>query len=465
VNRHMYFSRLTQPVQACLVGAGNFGRSFIAQGLRTPGMDVRVAVDLDSAPVAALFAELGVPAARIRRCESPAQAARAWQEGAWIAAADLSVVLDLPLDIVVEATGHPESGARHAWMAVEADKHVALVSKEVDSVVGPILFELARRRGRTVTPIDGDQPSLLIDLVTWAQVLGFEVLSAGKSSEYDFVFDPAGGALESNGRSATVPAFAPWMSPQAGPLRERIANRSRLAAHLPQHVVPDLCELLVVANATGLVPDVPGLHAPILRIDEVPDAFCPEALGGLLRGTGRLDVFHCLREPDGLSFAGGVFVVVRCDDAPTWEMLRGKGHVLSHNRGSAMLWLPRHLLGLEAATSIMGAVMGEPTGGMAPAHRLDLVAVATAPLAQGTRLDAVGHHHSIADVRGELRPPRPLASGHALPYYLVADRRLRRPVAAGAAIEFDDLELDSDSSMVRLRRMQDEAFLQGPKQA
>jgi predicted homoserine dehydrogenase-like protein len=462
MNRHQYFSRLKRPVQACLVGAGNFGRSFIAQGLRTPGMAVRVAVDLDAGTVAALFAALGVPADRIRRCESPAEAAKAWDEGAWIAASDLSVVIDLPIDIVVEATGHPESGARHAWMAVEADKHVALVSKEVDSVVGPILFDLARRRGRTVTPIDGDQPSLLIDLVTWAQVLGFEVLSAGKSSEYDFVFDPSERSLESNGRTAVVPEFARWMGADAGSLQERIGTRSRLASHLPQHVVPDLCELLVVANATGLVPDVPGLHAPILRIDEVPDAFCPQASGGLLQGAGRLDVFHCLREPAGLSFAGGVFVVVRCDDAPTWDMLHGKGHVLSRNREAAMLWLPRHLLGLEAATSIMGAVMGEPTGGSEPAHRLDLVAVATQPLVQGTKLDAVGHHHSIAGVRAELRAPRPMASGNALPYYLVADRRLRRAVAAGAAIGFDDVEIDLSSSLVRLRKLQDEVFLQAP---
>ena len=47
--------------------------------------------------------------------------------------------------------------------------------------------------GVICTPVDGDQPSLLIDLVTWAEVLGMDIIAAGKSSEYDFVFDPASG--------------------------------------------------------------------------------------------------------------------------------------------------------------------------------------------------------------------------------------------------------------------------------
>lgn len=48
-----------------------------------------------------------------------------------------------------------------------------------------------------------------------------------------------------------------------------------------------------------------------------------------MAGAGVLEVFHCLRAPDEISFAGGVFVVIRCDHADTWEMLRAKGHVVS----------------------------------------------------------------------------------------------------------------------------------------
>jgi hypothetical protein len=50
---------------------------------------------------------------------------------------------------------------------------------------------------------------------------------------------------------------------------------------------------------------------PLLRIPEVPTAFATIAAGGLLQGDRRVDVFNCLRKPDEVSFAGGVFVVVR----------------------------------------------------------------------------------------------------------------------------------------------------------
>ena len=43
------------------------------------------------------------------------------------------------------------------------------------------------------------------------------------------------------------------------------------AAALPQRAVPDLCELTLVANALGMGPDRPDLHAPIARITEIAD--------------------------------------------------------------------------------------------------------------------------------------------------------------------------------------------------
>jgi predicted homoserine dehydrogenase-like protein len=458
MNLHRYFSRLAQPVETCLVGAGGFGRSFLAQGMKTPKMRARVAVDVRIETVEALYRELGVPAERIRACRTPAEALAAWSDDAWVAAEDLAVVLPLPFEVVLEATGHPEAGARHSRMAIEAGKHVVLVSKEVDSVVGPVLFHLARAGGKVVSPVDGDQPSLLIGLVAWAETLGLEIVAAGKSSEYDFVFDPDTGTLACNGREIDVPGFAGLMKPGDRDMASVVAERSRLADRLPQRTVPDLCEMQVVGNATGLVPDTPSFHSPILRIDEVPTVFTTREDGGLLSGTRRLDVFNCLRSPHELSFAGGVFVVVRCGDAPTWRMLAEKGHVLGRRGNTAMLWLPRHLLGVEAATSVLGAALGEPTGGLEPAHRLDLVAVATRDLEPGVMLDAIGHHHSIDGVGAELRPAGPLEPGAPLPYYLVANRRLLRPVARGRAIRLGDVALDATSSLVDLRALQDRVF-------
>jgi predicted homoserine dehydrogenase-like protein len=461
MNLNPLFAGLDRPVEACVIGAGDFGRSFLAQGLRVPLMRARVAVDLDAEAVARLFRELGVPPDRIRVCRSAAEADKAWAEAAWIAADDIGSILQLPLDVVVEATGNPEAGARHALMAIEAGKHVALVSKEVDSVVGPVLTHLAGQRGKIVTPVDGDQPSLLIGLITWAETLGFEIVAAGKASEYDFVFDPATGRLASNEMSIEAPEFAAEMEMGSRDLDDLIAARSKLAARFPQHAVPDLCELQVVANATGLVPDTPSLHAPIARIPEVPSLFSTRDDGGVLSGIRRLDVFHCLRTPGEVSFAGGVFVIVRCEDKPTWAMLRGKGHILSRNGNTAMLYLPRHLLGLEAATSVIAAALGRSTGGTECRPRLDLIPLATQDLPAGTVLTATGHHHSIDGVTAELVPALPLAPDSPVPFYLAANRRLVRTVSKGNAIVLRDLEQDSASALMELRRRQDRVFFGG----
>ncbi|NML44043.1 flagellar biosynthesis protein FlgA [Ramlibacter sp. G-1-2-2] len=448
-----------RPVQTCVVGSGGFGRSFLAQALRMPLVQCRVAVDREAGIAAEALRSIGLQPGRIAVCETPAQAAAAWERGQHIAAGDVSVVLGLPLDLLIEATGHPEAGARHARLAIEAGLHVALASKEVDSVVGPELARLAQLKGRVVTPVDGDQPSLLIGLVTWAQVLGLEIVAAGKSSEYDFVFDAASETIESNGKRITAPGFGRLWSLGQGDVAAMARARAEACAALPQRAVPDLCELLVVANSTGLLPDRKDLHAPIARIGEVPTAFVPQEAGGLLARAGTLDVFHCLRAPGEAGLAGGVFVVVRCDDAETWSLLAGKGHIMSRDGRHAMLPIPRHLLGLEAATSVLDAVVhGRSSGAQQPKPVLDLVARATRTLKAGTRLAMGGHHHTIEGTAAELLPAAPLAAGVPLPFYLAANRELVRDVEAGQPVCLADVAIDPGSELLALRRQQDAHF-------
>jgi len=441
------------------VGSGGFGRSFLAQGLRVPLMRARIAVDVDAAIAAAGFTSLGVPASDVALCRTAEEARQAWAKGRFIAAADLSVVIGLPIDVVVEATGNPEAGAQHSLIAIEAGHHLVLVSKEVDSVAGPYLAYLARQRGKVVTPVDGDQPSLLIGLITWAQTLGFDIIAAGKSSEYDFVYDEAAGTMTSDGKTIPMPGFAPLWDLGSRPVSAIAQARSEACNALPQHAVPDLCELLVVANATGLMPDRADLHAPIARIPEVPDFFGPVLEGGPLSSGSVLDVFHCLRRPDEASFAGGVFVIVRCEDKVTWDLLATKGHVISRDGQRAMIYLPRHLLGLEAATSVLdAAILGRSSGAKSPQPRLDLVARATRRLSAGAKLVMGGHHHTIDGTTAELQPAKPLGTSNPVPFYLAANRQLVRDVEAGALINFDDVAIDPASILLALRHQQDACF-------
>ena len=64
----------------------------------------------------------------------------------------------------------------------------------------------------------------------------------------------------------------------------------------------------------------------------------------------------------------------------------------------------------------------------------------------------------VAGASAELHPAKPLAAGNAVPFYLAANRRLTRDVAAGELVTFDAIEIDPQSELLRLRRAQDAAF-------
>ncbi|WP_347814875.1 flagellar biosynthesis protein FlgA [Aureimonas sp. SK2] len=420
-------------------------------------LNVRIAVDTSVDRAVEAFLATGWNASDIAACRTAAEARAAWDAGLCVASARLADVLALPVDIVVEASGHPEAGAAHAMAALEAGRHVALVTKETDSVVGPYLAHAARERGLVCTPVDGDQPALLIALVTWAETLGLPILAAGKSSEYDFVLDEDGEGIASEGRFAAVPGFSVVSRLGDGAVAEVVSRRAALAHQLPQRAVPDLCELAVVANATGLTPDVPGFHVPIARIEEVASLFETRDCGGLLKGTRRLDVFNALRGPGDVSFAGGVFVTVRCEDTETWAVLAGKGHTMSRGGDAAMIWIPRHLLGIEAPISLLDAVINGVSVAGSPTPVVDLVGRTTLALVAGTRLVAEGHHHTIQGVGPELVPAAPLASSRAAPYYLLSGRRLLRDLPAGVEITLADIE-PAESTLLTLRRRQDALF-------
>src|SRR5215207_5579138 len=157
------------PVVAGLIGCGEFGMSLIAQSRRMEGLRIRAVADRDVARVEGLLRAAGFDAVQ---CGDRQAAERAFATGAIAICRSVGDLLSLPIEIVVEATGDPEAGARFALAAIEASRGVAMVSKEAECVVGPILARRARAAGVPYTPVDGDQPSLLVGLVSWARVLG-----------------------------------------------------------------------------------------------------------------------------------------------------------------------------------------------------------------------------------------------------------------------------------------------------
>jgi predicted homoserine dehydrogenase-like protein len=429
-------------VRVGLVGVGDFGASLLVQAQKIPNLDVVMLCDTDSSRIDAAISAAGVDPATITSVSS------------------FNDAEDVAIDVLVEATGNPVAAAEIGRHAISRGQHLVMASKEAAIVVGPMLQKLAAEKGLVYSEVEGDQPSLLIGLVSWAKTLGLNVRAAGKSSEYDFVLEED--CLNWLDKSAPNSGLQDFWLPKGKSWPDLVAARQACAEKIgvPTRTVPDFCEMGVVSNATGLMPDVPVLHTPILRSTELADALQLVEDGGLFSGHGRIEVFNCLRRPDELSFAGGVFVIVACEDEKTWELLRVKGHVVAANGKAAMLFNPKHLLGIEAPITILcAALLGIATGAMSPKPVVDLIARTTQDFKKGDVLSITNqHHHEVGGLVPELIPAVALTKDQPCPYYLAVGQTLLEDAPSGTVLTCGMLAIDQSIALVELRKQQDQAF-------
>lgn len=442
-------------LRAGLVGAGEFGASFISQARRMDHFDAVIVCDRHAERARVSLRAAGYGDDEIVLCKTTEAAQMTIEQGKMALIEDSSLMMNLPIDVVVEATGDPEGAAATCLAAITNGKHSVMVTKEAEIVVGSILARKAAEYGVIHTPVDGDQPSLLIGLIGWAQLLGLPIVAAGKASESDFVWDPEAGTVTAWGRSVAAPDYTSLFNPQ-----ERLVASLVQRADLPfeRTTVPDLCEMGIVSNHTGLMPDSSSLHAPIARTVELPHLFRPAADGGLLSARGRVDMFNCLRRPDELSFAGGVFVIVEAPDLATGLLFKQKGIPTSPDGRYVLLHNPVHLLGAEAPLSALSAAaFGSTTGTDDVRPRVDLVAEAARDLEPGEVL-TMGARHVIGGLTHRLMPAQAIGPGKPLPYYLADAMTVLRAVKKGAILTCDDVSEREGSILFRLRREQDAVF-------
>ena len=445
MNYHGLFKTNGLPqIRVALVGVGDFGATLLDQARNIDRIDITVICDKDEQRMWDAVRDSGMAPPPMMVTDITADGVPEF-------------------DVLVEATGQPEAAASIAEWAIGKGCHVVMASKEAGIVVGPILSQMAKQKGVVYTEVDGDQPSLLIGLNSWAETLGLEVLAAGKSSEYDFVLEDDDTLCWLENRHQNSGMLDLWHCPD-GDWQNHVARRNAAVANadFPTRTVADFCELGVVANGTGLAPDKACLHAPLLRPVELADAFQVRSDGGLLANTKVIDVFNCLRRPDEMSFAGGVFVIVRCDNAKTWDLLRGKGHVVARNTKTAMLFIGQHTLGVEAPMSILSAaLLNLPTGALAPKSNIDLIARTARDFKQGEILHITDpHHHAVAGLEPELIPADGDQDDSPLPYYMATGRSLLTDVRKGTVLTWEMVDTDQTSRLYHLRRQQNARWYQ-----
>ena len=221
------------------------------------------------------------------------------------------------IDVVIDATGKPGVAADFDLMAMEHGKHIVMMNVEADVTIGPYLKQQADRLGVIYSVGAGDEPSSCMELIEFASALGYRIVAAGKGKNNALNHD-------------AVP----------DDYREEATRRNMNPRMLVEFVdgSKTMVEMCAIANATGLVPDVPGMHGPNADRDEMVKVLIPKEDGGILNKKGVVDFTI------GKGVAPGVFCIVEAEHPRIIERMDdlhvGKGPYYSFFR-------PYHLTSLE----------------------------------------------------------------------------------------------------------------------
>ena len=423
-----------RPVRIGLIGAGKFGSMILAQAKHIDGYHVVGIADLDPSKARESLARVHWPEERY----SAPTLARALQDGTTCVTDDATALFALDeIDCIIEATGHPIAGIRHALAAIEAGKHVVMVNVEADVLCGPLLAQKAQAKGVVYSMAYGDQPAAICELVDWVHASGFELVAAGKGMNFAPSYRYS--------TPDTVWGYFGWSEEEvaAGDFNPKMYNSFTDGTKAA-------IEMAAVANATGMDCPEDGLAFHPAGLHDLAGVFKPKSEGGQLDRPGLVDI-AASREPDGRvvlnNIQYGMFVTFRAPDEYTRACFQQYGLLTDASGWYGSMWRPFHLIGLETSVSVLSAVLrGEPTGS-STRYRADAVATAKGDFAAGDMLDGEGGYK----VWAKAIPASRAAALGALPIGLAHNIRLKRPIKRDQIVTLDDVEITEDHDIFEMR--------------
>jgi predicted homoserine dehydrogenase-like protein len=414
--------RAQNPIRFAIIGAGQMGVDMVSQVGRMQGIDAVAVADIDLARAASAYEIAGVPAERVVHARNAGEANDAIRAGKYIITDDGSLASRIePVESIVDATGHPEAGARIALDAFDHGKHLVMMNVEADVTIGPILRRRAEKAGVIYSMAAGDEPTALMELYSFARALGLDIIAAGKGKNNPL------------NRQAVPEQYE-------AEARRRNLNPMMLVEFVDGSKT--MIEMACFANATGLVPDVPNMHGPDTSVPELNKVFRLQTDGGILTKRGVVDYAVGRVAP-------GVFLIVGTDHPRLRQclVLRDMG-----NGPAYTLFRPFHLCSMEVPLTVATiGLYNRPT--MQPLDQLaaEVTTIAKRDLSPGEILEGIGGrtHHAGCMVYGEAREL------NALPIGLAKGCKVRVPVPRGTLVTWDMVEPSGGSILYQLRAEQD----------
>ena len=414
-----------RPIRVGVIGSGEMGTDLVTQGMLMQGIEVcAISTRRPHTAREALTIAFG-DESRAAEADTESKVTAAIEAGKIAITSNEMLVQNPLLDVIIDATGKPGVAADYDLMAMEHGKHLVMMNVEADVTIGPYLKKQADRLGVVYSVGAGDEPSSCMELIEFASALGYRIVAAGKGKNNPLKHD-------------AVP----------DDYREEATRRNMNPRMLVEFIdgSKTMVEMCAIANATGLVPDVPGMHGPKTDRDDMAKVLIPKADGGILNSKGVVDYTV------GKGVAPGVFVIVEAEHPRIIERMDdlhiGKGPYYA-------LFRPYHLTSLEVPLTCARIMLyGRPD--MVPMANpvAEVCAVAKRDLQAGETFDAIGEtcYRSFTMTIGDAR------AQNALPVGLLEGGKVLAAVKKGDLLTTANAAPDASTNLYRLRKLQDQMF-------
>ena len=412
-----------RPIRIGLVGSGEMGTDIVTRVAHMPGIEIGAICDLNVARARSAVDIAYQSNGHHQDAANSVDLNAAIESGKVAITADSANILNSGLiDVVIDATGVPAVGAEIGLAAMEHGKHLVMMNVEADVTIGAYLKSEAERLGVTYSLGAGDEPSSCMELIEFVSAMGHPIVAAGKGKNNPLNVDavPDDYAEEAERRNMNVRMLVEFVDGSK-----------------------TMVEMAAIANATGLVPDKPGMHGPAATLDKLSSVLIPEKDGGVLSKAGVVDYSI------GKGVAPGVFVVADMSHPRISERMEdlkmGKGPYFTFHR-------PYHLTSLEVPLTCARVVLyGKPDMVPLSTPVAEVCAIAKKDLAPGETLDAISEYC----YRAWIMTAPEARSSSAIPCGLLQGGTVTRPIRKGELITHQNASIAPGSRIAELRARQD----------
>lgn len=411
-------------IRVSIVGLGLMGGSLVDQLSRLPNYRVSVVAARNKEKIINRLNSIGISDEEFVFTNDLVEAISAFERGLIVATTNTDfATMRIFSDCMCDCTGVVELGCSLTVKSLKDGVNVVSLNVEMDATVGPILKKMAEDNNVVYSGTYGDEPGSIIELFEFAEMTGFEVLHLGKGKNNKL-----------NNYATNDMLYDEAISKKLNP---------RMLTSFVDGT-NTMIELNSVCNATGFKPDIEGCHFIEATTKELTEKFKLKSDGGVFNNTKTVDFVKGIHP--------GVFAIVK----PKSETINYEMKFLQMGEGpNYAIYRPYHLTSIETPISIAKAVvLGEDSiSPIKGAPFAETIAVAKRDIKAGESIEGIGSDMVFGTLISiDTRDEKDL-----LPIGLITSECIAKvDIKKGVPLSHDMVQLNEDSIVVSLRRIQDQ---------